>query len=71
MNSIISFNQSSFILGQLIIDNILLAHKLINSMENFRKCKIEKIAVKLDMSKAFDRVEWQYIELAMQALVFK
>lgn len=70
MSFLISWNQSTFILGRLIIDNILLAHELLHSMKGLRHKGVEMMAVKLDMSKAYDRVEWVYLWAIMLILGF-
>lgn len=57
MNSIISSNQSAFIPKRLITDNIMVAHELLHSLKKNKKEKVEKMVVKLDMSKAYDRVK--------------
>lgn len=71
MDSIISCNQSAFILGRSISDNIMIAHEILHSLNKFRKRKKGKMAVKLDMSKAYNRVEWPFIEAVMKALGFQ
>lgn len=53
MDLIISNLQSAFIPGRIIIDNIIVTHELLYSMNHNMKGKIGKIAVKLDMSKAY------------------
>jgi hypothetical protein len=57
---IISLNQSAFVPGRLITDNVLLAYELTHFMQNKRKGLDEYAALKLDMSKAYDRVEWVF-----------
>lgn len=54
---IISPAQSAFVPGILISDNILIAYELTHYMRNKRKEKGGYAAVKLDMSKAYDRME--------------
>ncbi|XP_010474601.1 PREDICTED: uncharacterized protein LOC104754160 [Camelina sativa] len=67
---IISETQAAFIKGRLITDNILIAHELLHALSSNNKCAEEFIAIKTDLSKAFDRVEWQFLDDAMQSLGF-
>lgn len=71
MHSILSSNQIAFILGRLIIDNIMVAHELLYSLKKNKKGKVDKMPVKLDISKVYDRVEWSYIEAILKTLRFK
>lgn len=57
MSFIISYNQSAFFIGQLIYDNILTAYELLHTMQTQKKWGTGKMAIKLDMSKAYDRIE--------------
>lgn len=68
-NSIMSENQSAFIPGRYITDNVLIAHELIHSLHT-RKCSQPYMALKLDISKAFDRVEWRYLNEIMRRMGF-
>ncbi|XP_016684200.1 uncharacterized protein [Gossypium hirsutum] len=54
--------QSTFMLGYLISDNIVVAYEIFCSMKNRRLGKEGSFALKLDLSKAYDCVEWQFIK---------
>lgn len=63
--SIIHESQSGFVLGRLITDNILVAYECFHFLEKKKKGKEGYLGLKLDMSKAYDRVEWQFLEQMM------
>ena len=44
------------------MDNILIAHECIHFLNNKRSGKEGYVAIKLDMSKAYDRIEWTFLE---------
>ena len=68
--SIIIEHQSSFTKNRLISDNILVAFETLYSMNNHKSSKHGYMALKLDMSKTYDRVEWSFLEMAMRKLGF-
>lgn len=57
LDKIVSVNQSAFAPGYLITDNILVVFELFHHMKHLRSAE-EGLAMKLDMSKAYDKFEW-------------
>lgn len=70
MARIISEHQRALVVGRLIQDNIMIAHEAFHYLKNKRKGKRVEIAVKIDMNKAYDRLEWGFVEEVMRRMGF-
>lgn len=70
MGSLISLNQSAFVGGRLIQDNLIIAHEVFHSLKRRDARGRENIAIKLDMSKAYDRLEWCFIRKCLLSYGF-
>ena len=68
--SIIIEHQSAFIKDRLISDNILMAFETLHSLQNYKSISHGFMAVKLDMGKAYDLVDWNFLENLMRKLGF-
>ena len=68
---IISPTQSAFVPRRMIIDNILVAYECFHKIKNKRTGKEGLCAIKLDMHKAYDRVEWPFLKEIMLRLGFQ
>uniref|UniRef100_A0A803NMF8 Reverse transcriptase n=1 Tax=Cannabis sativa TaxID=3483 RepID=A0A803NMF8_CANSA len=69
LSDIISPTQSAFAPGRWIAENSILAHEI---MDSFKKCKGRSgfVGLKLDMSKAYDRIELGFLEHVLGAFGF-
>lgn len=70
LNTVISPTHSAFIPGRLITDNIMVSFEVLHYLKRKKNGKDGYTTVKLDMSKAFDRVEWNFVEVMMRKMGF-
>ncbi|KAK2638598.1 hypothetical protein Ddye_026393 [Dipteronia dyeriana] len=71
LNKIISKTQSAFIPGRLISDNDIVGFECMHALKRRKKGQKWSMEIKLDMSKAYDRVEWNFISERLSRLFFK
>ena len=67
---VISEAQSAFIPERIITDHTTIAFEVLHRMRNRRRGKDGQMAIKLDISKAYDRVVWQFLRKMMIRLRF-
>ena len=67
---LISEHQSAFLKGYLITYNILVAFETLHYIKDHNSGSSSFMALKLDMSKAYDRVEWSFLRDVMIQMGF-
>ncbi|KAH9656150.1 reverse transcriptase domain-containing protein [Citrus sinensis] len=70
LGSVVSESQSAFIPGRAITDNILISSEIMHFLKRKRQGKVGATALKIDMSKAYDRIEWDFLEAMLLRLGF-
>ncbi|MBA0643596.1 hypothetical protein Goklo_027869, partial [Gossypium klotzschianum] len=68
LDACIDKDQSVFVPGELITDNVLLAYELMHTFKQRRLGQHGSLALKLDTSKAYDREGWLFLEKFLQKL---
>ena len=69
LNKLVSPIQSAFVPGRKGIDNVLVAQELFYAVDG-KKGKEGYMAIKVDLEKAYDRLEWCFIHKVLQAFQF-
>lgn len=69
LDKIISPTQAAYVPGRHIQDNLIIAHELVHSMKKTKDTK-RWVGIKLDMSKAFGRIEWNFLKAVLHQLGF-
>lgn len=70
LQSLISETQSAFVPKRTISDNVLITHEVLHYLKNSKAEKHYSMAIKTDMSKAYDRLEWDFIRLVLEKMNF-
>ncbi|KAL0411830.1 UNVERIFIED_CONTAM: hypothetical protein Slati_3772700 [Sesamum latifolium] len=68
LDNLISLSQSAFIPGRLILDNVIVAYGVNHYLDHKYQGKSGHASLKLDLSKAYDRVEWNFLERVLLRL---
>lgn len=66
----ISLEQLAFVDDRAILDNVILACKILHHIRFRKTGKQGKIALKIDISKSFDIVDWNYLLFVMEKMRF-
>lgn len=71
MDNLVSPFQSAFVANRQIHDNVVITHEILHSFKkNKKNSKNDYLAIKLDLSKAFVRLEWTFILAVFEKLGF-
>ena len=69
LNNLMSPVQAAFIPGRRGVDNVIIAQELLYTIDRM-KGREGYIAVKVDLEKAYDRLEWSFVYNVLQAFHF-
>jgi hypothetical protein len=69
LSDIISEEKIAFVTGRLIMDNLWITYECLHTIRR-QQSKTPFFALKIDMMKAYDGVEWAYLPSVLNKLVF-
>lgn len=70
MNGLICPQQSAFVGGRLIQDNLVVAHEAFHALKSKGRSCGRGLALKLDMNKAYDKLECGFLEAVLTKIGF-
>ena len=70
LSSLISPVQAAFVPGRRGTDNVCIAQELLHTLDNKKKGRVGYMAIKLDLEKAYDRLEWNFVHRVLEAFHF-
>lgn len=70
IKSLVSDKQSAFIEGRMLTDNALIAYEVNHYIRRKTQGKYGVAGLKVDISKAYDRLEWSFIENMLEKFGF-
>ena len=65
--TLVSIEQSSYVEGRQILNNIIQAHEVVHSLTSNRKAGM---IMQLELAKAYDKLNWSYISKILIAFGF-
>ena len=66
----ISETQLAFVAGRQITNNIKIAQEMFHVLRTKHGGRVKRMAIKTDMSKTYDTMEWSFIEAVMRKIGF-
>lgn len=70
LDKVVSNTQSAFILGRLISDNVMISYEVMHYLKRKRRGRDGFMALKVDMSKVYDRIERKYLKAILKKMGF-
>ena len=70
LHKCVSDNQSAFLSGRSILDNAMVAFEVVHHMRINRWKSNNYVALTLDISKAYDRIDWSYLKAVILRMGF-
>lgn len=68
---LITQHQTAFVPGRAIGDNVMLTHETLHYLKKSEAKKRCSMVIKTDMSKAYDRIEWEFLKEVMKRMGFR
>ncbi|GJT71235.1 RNA-directed DNA polymerase, eukaryota, reverse transcriptase zinc-binding domain protein [Tanacetum coccineum] len=68
LKNLVQINQSAFIPGRVIQDNIMLSQEILRGYG--RKTRPKRCAMKIDLQKAYDTISWNFLEAILKNFSF-
>lgn len=70
LNQVIFPNQNAFVPNRLITDNIIIGYECLHKIRLNKGKKQGLVALKLDITKAYDMVEWNFLKCTLEKMRF-
>ena len=67
--SIVSPIQTAFVPGRQGMDNVVIVQEIVHALSR-RKGRVGGMAIKIDLEKAYDRMEWSFIKVVLEHFKF-